>query len=151
MSQLGGQARLDIGRRALSAAFAFSGNGRKLPEAVLIKFDDPTIGAKIKDHDDCIAISPTSTTFQVQKGYDDDEMKNATSYFKSGSNCSQAAGYEAVNELGKKLAKGQTYMDLSRVKTLEGIALSDLDVNKSLNTPHDEKALTKMLRWRHLP
>ncbi|GBP88242.1 hypothetical protein EVAR_91194_1 [Eumeta japonica] len=33
------------------------------PEALLIKFDDLTIGAKIKDHDDRIAISPVAITF----------------------------------------------------------------------------------------
>ncbi|CAK1583291.1 unnamed protein product [Parnassius mnemosyne] len=62
-----------------------------------------------------------------------------------------AALDKAVIDLGKKgFAKGQAYVALSRVKTLEGIAISDLGPNKVLHKPHDERALAEMQRLRGL-
>ncbi|CAK1599483.1 unnamed protein product [Parnassius mnemosyne] len=58
---------------------------------------------------------------------------------------------KAVIDLGEKVfAKGQAYVALSRVKTLEGIALSDLEPNKVSHKPHDERALAEMQRLRCL-
>ncbi|KAH9632990.1 hypothetical protein HF086_000350 [Spodoptera exigua] len=58
----------------------------------------------------------------------------------------------AVIDLGKKnFAKGQMYVALSRVRSLEGIVLSDLDANKLLNRPHDDQAMTEITRLRNLP
>ncbi|XP_047993596.1 ATP-dependent DNA helicase PIF1-like [Leguminivora glycinivorella] len=127
----------------------------ELPEAVLIKFDDATIGAKIKDNDGCVAISPASTTFQALRGYGDVERRMLPIILSWAVTVHKLQGTtldKAVIDLGKKnFAKGQTYVALSRVKTLEGIVLSDLDANKLLNRPHDEKALKEMLRLRNLP
>ncbi|GBP43262.1 ATP-dependent DNA helicase PIF1 [Eumeta japonica] len=119
----------------------------ELPEAVLIKFDNPTIGAKIEDHDDCIAISPASTTFQAQRGYDNIERRilpiilnwTVTVHKLQGTTLDKTV----INLRKKKLSKEQTYVTLSRVKTLEGIVLSDLDASKLLNRLYDEKTLTE--------
>lgn len=47
-------------------------------------------------------------------------------------------------------AKGQVYVALSRVKTVDGLALSYLDPKKLLNKPHDERALAEMQVLRSL-
>lgn len=53
----------------------------------------------------------------------------------------------AVIDLGKKnFPKGQIYVALSRVKSLEGMALSDLDSNKLLIRPHGARSLTERTR-----
>ncbi|GBP92159.1 hypothetical protein EVAR_34151_1 [Eumeta japonica] len=59
-----GERRRDKGT---SLALHFGWFEGELAEAVLIKFDDPTIGTKIKDHDDCIVICPASITLQAQR------------------------------------------------------------------------------------
>ncbi|XP_026331489.1 ATP-dependent DNA helicase PIF1-like [Hyposmocoma kahamanoa] len=126
----------------------------ELPEAVLIKFDDATIGLRMKDDDGCVAVSPVCTKFQAQKGYGDVERRMLPLILSWAVTVHKLQGTtldKAVIDLGKKnFAKGQIYVALSRVKTLEGIVLSDLDANKLLSRPHDEKALTEMTRLRNL-
>lgn len=47
----------------------------ELPEAVYIKFDDDSIGLRLKYSDGCIPIPPVCTTFQAVKGYGDVERR----------------------------------------------------------------------------
>lgn len=48
-------------------------------------------------------------------------------------------------------AKGQAYVALSRVRSLEGLIISSLDHRKLLNNPHDINSLNEMTRLRNLP
>lgn len=58
----------------------------------------------------------------------------------------------SVIDLGKSLfAKGQAYVALSRVKTIEGLFISALDHNKLLKNPHDSRSLAELDRLRNLP
>ncbi|XP_045493322.1 ATP-dependent DNA helicase PIF1-like [Colias croceus] len=126
----------------------------ELPESVLIKFDDASVGHRIKDNDGYVAISPACTTFQAQRGYGDVERRMLPLILSWAVTVHKLQGTtldKAVIDLGKKnFAKGQIYVALSRVKTLNGIAISDLDANKLLNRPHDEKSLREMTRLRDL-
>ncbi|CAG4993924.1 unnamed protein product [Parnassius apollo] len=47
----------------------------ELPEAVYVKFDDETIGRRLKDSNGCVPIPPSSTTFQAVRGYGDVERR----------------------------------------------------------------------------
>ncbi|KAH9639681.1 hypothetical protein HF086_002507 [Spodoptera exigua] len=56
---------------------------------------------------------------------------------------------KAVVYLGKKIfAKGQAYVALSRVKSLSGVAICELDQRKLFNNPHDKLALAELQRLR---
>ncbi|CAK1580723.1 unnamed protein product [Parnassius mnemosyne] len=126
----------------------------ELPEAVYVKFDDETIGRRLKDSNGCVPIPPSSTTFQAVRGYGDVERRMLPLILSWAVTVHKLQGTtleRAVIDLGKKnFAKGQIYVALSRVKSLEGIALSDLDANKLLNKPHDDKSLKEMTRLRNL-
>ena len=106
----------------------------ELQEAVYVKFDDLTIGLRLKDSNGCIPIPPSSTTFQAVRGYGDVERRMLPLILSWAVTVHKLQGTtpeKAVIDLGKKnFAKGQIYVALSRVKSLEGIALSDLDANK---------------------
>lgn len=126
----------------------------ELPESVLVKFDDDTIGSRIKDADGCIAVPPVTATYQATRGYGDVERRMLPLILSWAVTVHKLQGTtldKAVIDLGKKVfAKGQIYVALSRVQTLDGIALSDLEANKLLNRPHDEKAFIEMQRLRNL-
>ena len=47
----------------------------ELPEAVLIRFDDETVGSRIKDSDGLVAVAPVTTTYQASTGYGDVERR----------------------------------------------------------------------------
>lgn len=127
----------------------------ELPEAILIQFDDATVGARIKNSDGYIAITPVTATFQAVKGYGDVERRMLPLILSWAVTDHKLQGTTldtAVIDLGKKnFAKGQVYVALSRVKTLEGLAISDLEPNKLLLRPHDERAYIEVQRLRSLP
>lgn len=47
----------------------------------------------------------------------------------------------------KKFAKGQCYVALNRMKFPEGMTLCDIDSNKFLNHPHDDRDYPKYQGW----
>ncbi|XP_034839859.2 ATP-dependent DNA helicase pif1-like [Maniola hyperantus] len=126
----------------------------EMPDAVLIKFDDETTGSRLKDANGLVSIPPMCATFQATRGYGDVERRMLPLILCWAVTVHKLQGTtldRAVIDLGKKnFAKGQVYVALSRVKTLEGIALSDLEPSKLLNKPHDERALAEMKRLRNL-
>lgn len=126
----------------------------ELPDSVFIKFDDTTIGTNVKDSEGLVAIAPVSATYQATKGYGDVERRMLPLILSWAVTVHKLQGTtlnKAVIDLGKKnFAKGQVYVALSRVKTLDGIVLCDLEPTKLLNRPHDEKALREMQRLRLL-
>lgn len=93
-------------------------------------------------------------TFQATRGYGDVERRMLPLILCWAVTVHKLQGTtldRAVIDLGKRnFAKGQVYVTLSRVKTLDGIALSDLEASKLLTKPHDERALAEMLRLRNL-
>ncbi|XP_076393046.1 uncharacterized protein LOC143266003 [Megachile rotundata] len=126
----------------------------ELPDSVLIKFDDESVGNRFKDIDGYIPISPVSATFQATKGYGDVERRMLPLILSWAVTVHKLQGTtlnKAVIDLGKRnFAKGQIYVALSRVKSLDGLVLSDLAPNKILVKPHDERALAEMERLRRL-
>lgn len=99
----------------------------KYPTVLIIKFDDGEIGSKMQDEDGWVAITPAVP-----------------------SRCtSHKALDKAVVDLGmKNFAEGQVYIGLSRLETLEGIALCDWESNILLSIPHYERASSEMMRLR---
>lgn len=124
----------------------------ELPDAVFVEFDDSSIGQRRKNTDGLVPISPTSVIFQANKGYGDVERRMLPFILSWAVTVHKLQGTtltRAVIDLGKQnFAKGQVYVALSRVKTLEGLAISDLDSRKLLVQPHDKKALNEMQRLR---
>ncbi|KAI5639292.1 ATP-dependent DNA helicase PIF1-like [Phthorimaea operculella] len=126
----------------------------EMPDAVLIKFDDETIGSRSKDGNGFVSIPPLCATFQASRGYGNVERRMLPLILCWAVTVHKLQGTtldRAVIDLGKKnFAKGQVYVALSRVKTMDGIALSDLEPSKLLSNPHDERALLEMQRLRNL-
>ncbi|XP_076396730.1 ATP-dependent DNA helicase PIF1-like [Megachile rotundata] len=106
----------------------------ELPDSVLIKFDDESVGNRFKDIDGYIPISPVSATFQATKGYGDVERRMLPLILSWAVTVHKLQGTtlnKAVIDFGKRnFAKGQIYVALSRVKSLDGLVLSDLAPNK---------------------
>lgn len=59
---------------------------------------------------------------------------------------------KAVVDLRPSLfAKGQAYVAISRVRKLQGLAISKLDPKELLKEPYDKKSLEELLCLRSLP
>lgn len=97
----------------------------EIPDAVYIKFDDESIGLRLKDHNGWIPIPPSSTTFQALRGYGDVERRMLPLILSWAVTVHKLQGTtleRAVIDVGKKkIAKGLIYVALSRVKSLAGI------------------------------
>lgn len=54
---------------------------------------------------------------------------------------------QSLIDFGRKVfEKGQFYITLSHVKSFEGVALYDLNLNKLLIKPHDKKPFAEFQR-----
>lgn len=126
----------------------------ELPDAILVQFDDPTVGVRAQGDDGYVSIAPVTATYQGNRGYGDIERRMLPVILSWAVTVHKLQGCTltaAVIDLGKKiLAKGQAYVALSRVKNLQGMALCDIDAHKLLKNPHDNRALSEMTRMRNL-
>lgn len=127
----------------------------ELSKKIFIEFDDKSIGGSFKDDNGpnhCVPIQAQSLTFQGLRGYGNIErimfpiiLSWAVTVHKlQGTTVDKAVVY-----LGKRtFAKGQAYVALSRVKSLQGVAIIELDQRKLFNNPHDRSALAELIRLR---
>lgn len=116
------------------------------PDAVCIKLDDLTIGAKMKDSDNLVAVASIlyQQYFKQEKDVERRIMPLMLNWAVAVPKLQGTTLNKAIIELGKNnFAKGQVYVAISRMKTLHGIALFSLELNKLLSGPYDEKAFPK--------
>ncbi|PZC79192.1 hypothetical protein B5X24_HaOG216756 [Helicoverpa armigera] len=125
----------------------------ELPKTIYIKFDDESVGTSSKDENGWIPIRPQSITFQGLRGYGNIERTMFPIILSWAVTVHKLQGTtveKAVIYLGKKIfAKGQAYVALSRVKSLDGVAICDLDQRKLFYNPHDKLALGELHRLRN--
>uniref|UniRef100_A0A2A4JST8 ATP-dependent DNA helicase n=1 Tax=Heliothis virescens TaxID=7102 RepID=A0A2A4JST8_HELVI len=87
----------------------------ELPEAVLIKFDDDSIGLRLKDNDGYIAIPPVCTIYQATGGYGDVERRMLPLILSRAVTVHKLHGTtleRAVIDLGKKKMRKGRLMSL---------------------------------------
>lgn len=122
----------------------------ELPKTVLVQFDDPTVGRSYKNDSGFVGIQPVSVTYQANKGYGNIERVMLPLILSCAVTVHKLQGVtvdRGVVYLGKKLfAKGQAYVALSRVRSLSGLIVSELDQAKLFNNPHDGRALAELRR-----
>ncbi|KAI8423307.1 hypothetical protein MSG28_014329 [Choristoneura fumiferana] len=125
----------------------------ELPKLIFIEFDDKSIGRSFKEENGWVPIQPQSLTFQGLKGYGNIErimFPFILSWAVTVHKLQGTTVEKAVVYLGKKtFAKGQAYVALSRVKSLQGVAICELDQRKLFNCPHDKSALEELQRIRN--
>ena len=116
----------------------------ELPESVSIKFDD------IEGEE--VVIKPQNFSFDGLKGYGKIERRMLPIILCWAVTVHKLQGItldKAVVCLGSKLfAKGQAYVALSRVRSLDGLAISELNANKVLSNPHYANCLHELERLR---
>ncbi|KAI5632228.1 PIF1-like helicase domain-containing protein [Phthorimaea operculella] len=124
----------------------------ELPNAVLIQFDDSTIDS---DEDGLVRIEPCLTEFDGLRGSGKIQRKMLPLILTWAVTVHKLQGCtldRAVVDLGKSLfAKGQAYVALSRLRSLDGLFICSLDPNKLLKYPHDINSLKELERLRNLP
>jgi len=110
----------------------------ELPKKVFIQFGDPTIGHSLKKFNGWVGISPISVVYQGNKGYGNVERIMLPIILNWAVTVHKLQGTtvdKAVIYLGKKIfAKGQAYVALSRIRSLQGLAISEIEP-KRLNSP----------------
>lgn len=74
----------------------------ELSEAVMVEFDVPTIGSRLKDSENCVAIAPVTATFQGTKGYGDIESRMLPIILSWTVTVHKLQGTALVMDLGKK-------------------------------------------------
>lgn len=93
----------------------------EIPEAILIYFDDPTVGTGLKNVDGYVPISPVCVTYQGTRVYGDIERRMLPEILSWAVTLHKLQGTtleKAVIDLEKRnFAKGQIYVALSRVKS----------------------------------
>lgn len=111
---------------------------RELPDAVYVKFDDDSIELRLKDnrlHTHTSYLS--TTTFQALRGYGDVERRMLPLILSWSVTVHKLQGTtleRAVIDLGKKnFPKGQIYVALSRVKSLEGMVFVRFGLQQIIN------------------
>ena len=124
----------------------------ELPEYIAVKFDDDSVGRNRK--------RPGETSVQIRPGeveYTGNHGRKITRRMLPvilawASTVHKVQGVTldaAVIDLGNKnFSKGQLYVALSRVRSLDGVAISDVSAARLLNNPHSKKSSDEMERMR---
>ncbi|KMQ84311.1 atp-dependent dna helicase pif1-like protein [Lasius niger] len=116
----------------------------ELPKKIFVQFDDPTIGNSLKEPNGYVGISPISVVYQGNKGYENIErtmLPIILSWAVTVHKLQDTTVDKAVIYLGNKIfAKGQAYVALSRVRSLQGLAIPEIE-QKNCSNVHAMKAL----------
>ena len=125
----------------------------ELPNKIFIEFDDESIGGSFKDENGWVAVEPLSTIYRGLKGSNIKRTMfplTATGWAATVHKMQGTTVKKAVIYLGESIfATGQAYVSLSRVKSLNDIAISELDLSKLFDNLHDEDALAELERMRN--
>lgn len=124
----------------------------ELPQAVFIEFDDRTIYGNVIGKG--VKIIPCTVEYDALRGQGKVERRMLPLMLCWAVTVHKLQGTtldRAVVDLGAKIfAKGQAYVALSRVRQLNGLAISVLDPRKLIHEPHDKKSLEELIRLRNL-
>ena len=125
----------------------------EMPECVMVRFDDPTIGINQKDKDGCIPIKPKTVKFKAPFNNGEVERTQLPLILCWAVTVHKLQGTtveNAIIDLGRSLfTDGHAYVALSRVKSLDGIILSDFCAAKLNN--FSANAFNEMKRLRNKP
>ena len=123
----------------------------EIPDSILIKFDDPRIGRYHRQGQDGVIIRPVEVDYTGNYGRKiDRRMLPLILAWACTTHKMQGVTLDAavLDCSSKNFQQGQLYVALSRVRSLNGIAISDICAARLLNNPHSRKALAEMNRMR---